>query len=61
MQGNLWEGFPEYLWEVVEIRTDPEVKYINPDTGEIEDSVVYCKTRPLKPIVINESIDPLFG
>ena len=50
MQGDLWEGFPEITWEVIEVRTDPNETYIDSE-GEEHEFVVYCHTTPIKPIL----------
>jgi len=57
MQGDLWEAYPEETWKVVETWIDMTTWWFGED-GEKEYLVLYCKTVPTKPIVIDDSIDP---
>jgi hypothetical protein len=46
VQGDLFTGFEEVKWEVVEVRTDPEQFYLDAD-GIRHEFVVYCLTQPI--------------
>ena len=59
MQGDLWRGYPEYLCEVVEVRTDPNIWWYGED-GEKQELVLYVHTIPIKPLEPDTSTDPLF-
>ena len=57
MQGDLWDGYLEETWKVVETWIDMTTWWYGKD-GEKEYLVLYCKTMPVTSALIDESIDP---